>query len=436
MFHLRTCFCVGLLAAIGMSSAVARGDEAGSKALGDLIQTYKNLSSYSDEGKLTNAFVVDGKSEKLETASRIAFARPNKLRYESDIVSMVSDGTNLATLIDPAKKFLKGSTPEKFTLEVLAEGPLGALFSGHLTGVPASPVPYLLLSADPAKAIKDAGLTPTLGKNEKVDGVDCKTIVLNSQRGFVLKYAIDAKSGLLHSVDLSLAEKDRVLDSAPGHVVKIESMRWKAGKVDTKGADAKVFAFTPPAGFTQIAKLEELEGPTGPAAESNLVGKPAPNFSVATLDGPGKLGRVKLDDLKGNVVLIDFWATWCGPCMKELPEVQKMIEGYVKDKKPVKVLAVSLDDSEDGELKGPRELVEKTLKEQKIVLDGNPVGTIALDPTGTMGRAYGASAIPMVLLLDTKGVVQAVHVGYTEREVLEKEIATLLDGKPLAKPAK
>ena len=53
----------------------------------------------------------------------------------------------------------------------------------------------------------------------------------------------------------------------------------------------------------------------------------------------------------------------------------------------------------------------------------------------TIARAYQANAIPMIVLLDAKGVVQKVHVGYTEREVLEEEIHTLLDGKSLA-PAK
>jgi thiol-disulfide isomerase/thioredoxin len=58
------------------------------------------------------------------------------------------------------------------------------------------------------------------------------------------------------------------------------------------------------------------------------VGKPAPDFSLTLLDGPGKVKTITKAELAGKVVLIDFWATWCGPCLMELPEIQKLIENY------------------------------------------------------------------------------------------------------------
>ena len=87
-----------------------------------------------------------------------------------------------------------------------------------------------------------------------------------------------------------------------------------------------------------------------------------------------------------------------------------------------------------------RKLVEKTLAENKIDLTANPVGRIGLDPSKSVGTAFELEGYPTLVILDGKGIVQSVHVGFNPEageplhKALGKEIDALLEGKPLATP--
>jgi len=138
-----------------------------------------------------------------------------------------------------------------------------------------------------------------------------------------------------------------------------------------------------------------------------LMGKTAPDFMLNTIDGSATLS---LKDLRGSVVVIDFWASWCPPCRRSLPGLAALEQRL----KGLKVLAVNID---DDRVKG----VE--------FLRRNRIKVVALyDQDKQVVKRYDVSAMPSALIIDKHGVVRFVHVGYTESDLdqFKKEIEGLL----------
>jgi thiol-disulfide isomerase/thioredoxin len=132
----------------------------------------------------------------------------------------------------------------------------------------------------------------------------------------------------------------------------------------------------------------------------------APPFSLVTMDGQ----RITMDGLAGKVVLIDFWATWCGPCREALPHVRAIAKKYSGSN--FVVLSVSLDNDEDKW----RSFVQKNEMTWLQYRDGGFNGSIA--------KQFGVNAIPATFTIDADGVLEDQHVGDAEIEgKLKKLIA-------------
>ena len=143
-------------------------------------------------------------------------------------------------------------------------------------------------------------------------------------------------------------------------------------------------------------------------------GSRAPAFqTVGPDDSP-----VSLADFSGDVVVLDFWATWCGPCLQAMPEMQRLSKRFAG--KGVVVLGVDTDRA--GDLKR----VAATIRDKGITFRQ------ALDPEATIARSYKIDALPTVIVVDKAGVVSAVHVGFErgEADLLGDEIDRLLKKAP------
>jgi len=119
----------------------------------------------------------------------------------------------------------------------------------------------------------------------------------------------------------------------------------------------------------------------------------APPFVVTTLDGQ----RISMDELKGKVVLLDFWATWCGPCREALPHMQKIAKKF--DGEPLVVLSVSLDENEQKW----KDFIAKNGMTWPQYLDGGF--------TGPISRMFAVNAIPHTFTIDADGVLQDEQIG-------------------------
>jgi len=147
------------------------------------------------------------------------------------------------------------------------------------------------------------------------------------------------------------------------------------------------------------------------AVASGKTGNRAPDFSLSAVGG----GTVKLSGLRGKVVLIDFWASWCKPCKKELPELDKLAKAYKDAGADVTILAINIDTK--------RENADKFLKTAKIK---NLV--VLYDASSTSAEQYEPPTMPTSYLVDKKGIIKAVHEGYVagDEKKYKAEIDALL----------
>ena len=130
-------------------------------------------------------------------------------------------------------------------------------------------------------------------------------------------------------------------------------------------------------------------------------GNKAPNFGLKTLDGQ----EVKLSDMVGKKVILNFWATWCPPCKAEMPHMQDFYEEQKNNQ--VTILAVNLTTSEKSS-----DNIGSFVKDYGLTFP------IVLDSEGQVGQTYQAVTIPTSYIIDTKGVIRKKIVGPMDKEMM------------------
>jgi len=120
--------------------------------------------------------------------------------------------------------------------------------------------------------------------------------------------------------------------------------------------------------------------------------QPAPDFTLKSLDGV----NLRLEEYRGQVLLINFWASWCGPCRQEMPVLDRLHQRYVDA--GFAVLGINVE----GEEKPARELLEKVPVTFPVLIDSGQL----------VSELYDIQAMPSTIVIDRDGVIRYIHRGY------------------------
>jgi thiol-disulfide isomerase/thioredoxin len=310
----------------------------------------------------------------------VAVQNPGKARVELEIGAgnlMVSDGESTWTY-RPSTKF--------YTKITAAQGP-----DGVAANLAVLDVMGFFEDAKTAKTVRSERIS--------VDGqsFDCWVVTSNVKipagagmggtisDGLMTSW-IDKK--LLLAVQEIIAYSYKVAPAAGAAPVEYQAKLTqivRSLKVD-QPIPAATFAFIPPA--------DAKEQLTQTAGRIDLTGQAAPTFKGVSLDGKA----YSLDSLKGKTVLLDFWASWCGPCIRSMPTTERLYADYRAQ--GLVVLGVDVDEN--------RDTVEKFLKTQPL---GYPV---LMGSESGIPAAYGVTVFPTFVLIGPDGKIAAHQFGFNE----------------------
>ncbi len=369
---------------------------------------YRSLHTYQDRFIVAKIRHDKEGDDKIKTSMVItcSFAKPNRIALIGPRESVVCDGQTCWHRLGPAKQYTERRAPERIDFD---EWDLGML-----TFRASHPIVWLLTREE------DRSVRELLGFVKQITGITTEEFggrpgkrIGGSLR---MKYlpieeptvSFDAwfsdETGLVEEIRLDLTEAVKEIEGNEDDLGRfLFSLRFQNIKLDEQiGADH--FLFEPQPGDT---KTEEFELPAGPK-QREMIGKRAPAFSSKAMAGT----TLQLSDYSGQVVVLDFWATWCRACVPGLLGLQRLEEKYAGQS--VSVIGINLDD------------VRSEKRVAGFLENRNITFPQAIDIGGDLSQAYRISSLPCTVLIDKEGIVRAIYLGVVPEKKLSLQIDRML----------
>lgn len=311
----------------------------------------------------------------------VQFVRPKQFLVQvtqngKPVQSFISDGTTFTTYDAQQKTYLQQPVPED---KPLAGGHLN--FAGF-AAMALEPQFGQILEAFAERSFNNAQAKGA----QKVGTTPCRVVELTGEGG-TMTLLLGQKDGLVYKMVYKTSDGDTYEE-----VVTALQLNTPVQKT--------AFAFKPPADAKKVEPGQQAERDD----TTSLKGQEAPNFTLTDMEG----NEVSLSSLRGKVVFLDFWATWCPPCRNSLPHTQSLSQHEKAKSGELVVLAVNAREELD------------TVK--KFMQDNSYSFRVLMDKEGAVLNAYKVQGIPTFVLIDREGKVAWVQVGFgpgTEKQMEE-----------------
>lgn len=375
-------------------SASGKTSLSAQQILAKTAENYRGVTGYAISGSVATHMVINGQSQDIQNDLLVAYGGPGRSRFEA---STPSDKMVFVNSADSTLAYSSAFSQFAVSARTASASPTGGMPAVD----PNAPHPF----ASYARLADHVTTATLVGEDTMtVDGKAIRTFVIEVSYDSTVvpaqavrkpkRVAIDQERFLVVGDETSLLRSHPMLDK-PIEIdqrARFTSIKWNAAPPDS------LFAFAAPAGAARVAQIGADPTAQQQDEPETLTGQPAGDFTLTDLTGVKRA----LSKHKGSVVLLDFWATWCGPCRREMPIIAKLHQRFAK--KGLVVYGVNCSETQSK----AKAFVEKY---------GYNFPQL-LDPDGSVQTRYQITAIPTVFIVDKEGTIRAHLVGGRSEEEL------------------